>query len=43
MLRAPLPAAMADRLRRGGQDVPPGWDVDGELPSTPAGPGGDGR
>jgi pilus assembly protein CpaF len=33
MLRAPLPAALADRLRRGGQDVPPGWDVDGELPA----------
>jgi pilus assembly protein CpaF len=32
ILRAPLPAVMAARLRRGGEGVPPGWDVEGELP-----------
>jgi len=42
MLRAPLPAALADRLRRGGQDVPAGWDVDGELPAHLLRDGGDG-
>jgi hypothetical protein len=39
ILRAPLPAAMAARLRRGGEGVPPGWDVEGELPD-PAPEGG---
>jgi pilus assembly protein CpaF len=38
VLRAPLPAGLAARLRRGGEGVPPGWDVEGELPA-PAGGG----
>jgi pilus assembly protein CpaF len=29
--RGSLPAAMAARLRRAGEGVPPGWDVEGEL------------
>jgi pilus assembly protein CpaF len=31
ILRAPLPATLAERLRRGGEGAPPGWAVEGEL------------